>query len=276
MTTIKVSVSDLSPRTKSIVRIRRDKGRLQVGFNTELDNWTDAERNFYTGIIGSLGRDLKVGDSSEFDLCCANICVHRVARDYFQVCCHKSEHQHEGEPEQPKKPKQEEVHPLFFHKWMNFSVTENSFEEVLLSVRKDEESTAQQIQSYERTVELLQEKNLDASVSLEAVMESKKRKEELADFYELLKKHQHDKSGLKEVLLCTQTFGDRKYRLVDFTGTTVKEAIEKILTFYKHKTFLKNIYDNTFFEGFNLRDGKMYMNLFCFKRRDTPRVVAAF
>ena len=56
-------------------------------------------------------------------------------------------------------------------------------------------------------------------------------------------------SELTNVLLCSNWW-KQKYRLVDFTGTSNKEAIEKILKFYKHKTFRKLVGDHIFFEGF--------------------------
>jgi len=56
-------------------------------------------------------------------------------------------------------------------------------------------------------------------------------------------------SGLGEVLLRTDYFGG-KCRRLDFTGTTNEEAIKKILTFYKHKTFRRMVGDHIFFEGF--------------------------
>jgi hypothetical protein len=56
-------------------------------------------------------------------------------------------------------------------------------------------------------------------------------------------------SGLTQCLLCSNYWG-KKYRLLDFTGTTCHQAIEKILTFYKHKTYRRLIGDHKFFEGF--------------------------
>lgn len=55
-------------------------------------------------------------------------------------------------------------------------------------------------------------------------------------------------SGLTQVILCSN-WRDKKYRKVDFTGTTNEEAIKKILTFYKHKTYRRLIGDHTFFGG---------------------------
>jgi hypothetical protein len=68
---------------------------------------------------------------------------------------------------------------------------------------------------------------------------------------ELLKKP----SNLTDVLLISDYWG-KKYRLVDFTGTTNEEAIKKILTFYKHKTYRRGVGDHIFFEGFYIKDGK--------------------
>ena len=42
---------------------------------------------------------------------------------------------------------------------------------------------------------------------------------------------------------------DIRYSTLDFTGTTVRQAIQKILTFYTHKTYRKEIGDHIFFEG---------------------------
>ena len=59
-------------------------------------------------------------------------------------------------------------------------------------------------------------------------------------------------SGLTQVLLCSN-YWDKKYRQVDFTGTTNEEAIKKILRFYKHKTYRRLVGDHTFFEGIGTR-----------------------
>jgi len=63
-------------------------------------------------------------------------------------------------------------------------------------------------------------------------------------------------SGLTQVLLCSNWW-DKKYRQVDFTGTTNEEAIKKILTFYKHKTYRRGVGDRIFFEGFYGEDNKI-------------------
>jgi len=43
----------------------------------------------------------------------------------------------------------------------------------------------------------------------------------------------------------------RRERLLDVTGLNAKEVFQKILRFYKHKTFRRCIGDHIFFEGFN-------------------------
>lgn len=63
-------------------------------------------------------------------------------------------------------------------------------------------------------------------------------------------------SELTKVLLCSNWW-KQKYKFIDFTGTSNKEAIEKILKFYKHKTFRRLIGDHIFFEGF-LKDSDGY------------------
>ena len=56
-------------------------------------------------------------------------------------------------------------------------------------------------------------------------------------------------SELTDVLLCSNWW-EQKYRIINFRGTSNKEAIEKILVFYRHKTFRRLIGDHIFFEGF--------------------------
>lgn len=63
----------------------------------------------------------------------------------------------------------------------------------------------------------------------------------------------NEPSNLTGVLLCSN-WREQKYRLVDFTGTTIGQAIEKILVFYKHKTYRRMIGDHTFFEGFEMTE----------------------
>jgi hypothetical protein len=69
----------------------------------------------------------------------------------------------------------------------------------------------------------------------------------------------NEPSGLGYVLLPKRHFlvpkVDIRYRIVDFSGTSVKQAIDKILKFYKHKTFRREIGDHTFFEGFIMEGG---------------------
>jgi hypothetical protein len=68
-------------------------------------------------------------------------------------------------------------------------------------------------------------------------------------------------SGLTQVILCSN-WRDKKYRKVDFTGTTNEEAIKKILTFYKHKTYRRLIGDHTFFGGIDrLSEGESIVSL---------------
>jgi hypothetical protein len=68
-------------------------------------------------------------------------------------------------------------------------------------------------------------------------------------------------SGLTDVLLLSNWF-KQKHRLLDFTGTTNKEAIEKILKFYTHKTYRRCVGDHLFYEGiFHTDDGKVVICL---------------
>jgi hypothetical protein len=43
-----------------------------------------------------------------------------------------------------------------------------------------------------------------------------------------------------------------KSRILDFTGTTIQQAIQKILTFYKHQTFRRMIGERQLFNGFSI------------------------
>jgi hypothetical protein len=63
-------------------------------------------------------------------------------------------------------------------------------------------------------------------------------------------------SGMGKVLLCSDW--PYKFRLVDFSNTTNRQAIKKILTFYKHKTYRRGIGDHIFFEGFMIGDNVFY------------------
>lgn len=71
-------------------------------------------------------------------------------------------------------------------------------------------------------------------------------------------------SGLTQVLLLSNWY-KQQHRLLDFCGTTNEEAIKKILVFYKHKTFLKNVGDHRFYEGFDKISG--------FRRSDGKSVI---
>jgi len=57
-------------------------------------------------------------------------------------------------------------------------------------------------------------------------------------------------SGLTKVMLLSDWW-KQTHRLVDFTGTTNKEAIQKILYFYQHKGHRRGVGDHIFFEGFD-------------------------
>ena len=52
-------------------------------------------------------------------------------------------------------------------------------------------------------------------------------------------------SGLAGVILPSNRLKSL-FRVVDFTGTTVEEAIKKVLAFYKHKTYRKLVGSLTF------------------------------
>ena len=60
-------------------------------------------------------------------------------------------------------------------------------------------------------------------------------------------------SGLDKIELVKRHFMfphlDVRFKLLDFSGTTVRQAIKKILKFYTHKTIRREIGDHTFFEG---------------------------
>lgn len=59
----------------------------------------------------------------------------------------------------------------------------------------------------------------------------------------------NEPSGLTYVLLYSN-YRDRKTRILNFTGTSIEQAIRGILSFYKHRTFRRllgeNVYCNTF------------------------------
>lgn len=60
----------------------------------------------------------------------------------------------------------------------------------------------------------------------------------------------NEPSELTFVLLCSDWW-KQKYRELDFINTTNRQAIHKILTFYKHKTIRRLVGDHIFFEGFD-------------------------
>ena len=49
------------------------------------------------------------------------------------------------------------------------------------------------------------------------------------------------------------TYG-HKFKYLDFTGTTVLDAIKKILTFYNHATHRRMTGDHIYFEGFDVTE----------------------
>ena len=77
-------------------------------------------------------------------------------------------------------------------------------------------------------------------------------------FEDILKEMEEDQkaildkpSGLTTAMLCSYwNWWKQKYHVLDFTGTTNREAIKKILTFYEHKTHRRLVGDHIFFEGF--------------------------
>lgn len=76
--------------------------------------------------------------------------------------------------------------------------------------------------------------------------------------YDEMRKCLDEPSGLGQVDIVKRHFNcplDVRYRTLDFTGTTVREAIQKILKFYTHKTYRREIGDHTFFEGVEVYEG---------------------
>jgi hypothetical protein len=61
-------------------------------------------------------------------------------------------------------------------------------------------------------------------------------------------------SQLREVNLCSN-WEKQSYRTLNFEGTTVREAIQKILTFYSHNTHRRLIGDHICFAGLLDIDG---------------------
>lgn len=80
--------------------------------------------------------------------------------------------------------------------------------------------------------------------------------------YNDFRKQLDEPSGFTQMNLVKRHWNcplDVRYRTVDFTGTTVRQAIQKILKFYTHKTYRREIGDHTFFEG--LCDGSTTLYL---------------
>ena len=67
-------------------------------------------------------------------------------------------------------------------------------------------------------------------------------------------------SGLTDVALIRHYWNDG-VEILDFRGTTNKEAIEKILGFYKKKSDRKYLGCHLFFEGFHMHDNTAFIQL---------------
>ncbi len=67
-------------------------------------------------------------------------------------------------------------------------------------------------------------------------------------------------SELTEVFLC-YNWRQQKWRPLNFEGTTVQQAIQKIITFYGHRTHRRLIGNLTQFAGVEDADGYMYISL---------------
>jgi hypothetical protein len=70
--------------------------------------------------------------------------------------------------------------------------------------------------------------------------------------YDSMRTRLDEPSGLSLILIPSRIFMnplDIRYRVLDFSGTTVRQAFQKILTFYKHKTYRREVGDHIFFEG---------------------------
>jgi hypothetical protein len=83
--------------------------------------------------------------------------------------------------------------------------------------------------------------------------------------YNELRKQLDEPSGLEAVVLVRRHYNcplDVRYRLLDFTGTTVREAILRILRFYTHKTFRREIGGHTFFQGVFIENNIQTIPLF--------------
>jgi hypothetical protein len=76
--------------------------------------------------------------------------------------------------------------------------------------------------------------------------------------YNDLRKQLDEPSGLENVDIVKRHFTcplDIRFRTLNFSGTTVRQAIQKILKFYTHKTYSREIGDHTFFEGIEVLEG---------------------
>jgi hypothetical protein len=76
--------------------------------------------------------------------------------------------------------------------------------------------------------------------------------------YDDLRKSLDEPSGVEEVDIVRRHYNcplDIRYNTLDFSGTTVRQAIQKILKFYTHKTYRREIGDHTFFEGIEVFEG---------------------
>lgn len=71
------------------------------------------------------------------------------------------------------------------------------------------------------------------------------------DELRMILNHLDEPSGLRSVNLINKYYEDDiKYKVLDFTDTTVREAIIMVLTFYKPKTIRREIREKQFFAGF--------------------------
>jgi hypothetical protein len=78
--------------------------------------------------------------------------------------------------------------------------------------------------------------------------------EEIKEIYgDDITKHLKEPSGLGHVLLMSDWWND-KWRVVSFKDTTVEQAIDKIIRYYRHKTYRRGVGDHIFFEGFSYGD----------------------
>lgn len=70
----------------------------------------------------------------------------------------------------------------------------------------------------------------------------------------------NEPSGLTLVRLLTHWWDD-EYQIVDFTGTTKRNAIIGILSFYEDPHIRANIGDHIFYEGFHMENGMLTISL---------------